>query len=263
MKAILLADPHALDFSKVAQALSKIRRIPLADAAQQARTQWGLIIEAVDEGVAVEWENQFTTLGVVVRMVNPSQVVSPPSAVSVSQLVLSKDHLTVTPAGGHALDIPMKDLWLLGACVFEEDSTTTVTRQEGPSIGQRVASAGVFLATGLPLSIGPKKQTVETKQHHSETHVYLDLITRLPDARYRLDGRQLDYSILGDRKQYHAMGNFRQLLQVISQSASDAWRNRGADILLANRSLAEMSYRSLSDLDHELRWLLTLRSLPT
>jgi hypothetical protein len=150
---------------------------------------------------------------------------------------------------------------LIAAAAVTITSTTTKKVKEGPTPGQRLASAGLMLATGLPIKIGGKERTVEKTLHQSDLFFYVDVLTRNPLKRLRVDSQSFDYSFLKERKLYQIMGNFKLLVSDLVKGTPEAWQNHGTRVLLEGKPIQTMGYVTLADLERETRWLLTLQQL--
>jgi hypothetical protein len=151
-------------------------------------------------------------------------------------------------------EAPLESFRLAAAAAVTETIVTRTEKEEGPSIGEKIASMGILMTTGLPISIGRKKDKVEKVKKTSELKFYLDLFAG--GKRFRVDGQDFDYSCLGPEKQYSVMMNFKSLLKKIAGLSPQAKLNRGAEIILAGRPLREMGYQSLADLEKEEQVLL-------
>ena len=263
MKSVLQTNVAQFDPVATANAVASVRQIPLVDAAQLVRSHWGILAEHLEPGKAEQWGKDFAQKGLPSRVMEDSEIITPPSPVPVGKLTWSAEGLNMTLKTGGSARLAAPELTLLASCAHNEEFTKTTVHQEGPSAAQRLASAGILMATGLPIHIGPKSQKVEKKEHRSELELHLDLLGRTSagPVRYRINGLQFDYSCLGANKQYSGLGNFKQLIKELAEVYVKAGHNRGTQIFLANRPLTDMGYRSLADLDSELRWLLTLPRL--
>src|SRR5205807_6892905 len=119
---------------------------------------------------------------------------------------------------------------LIAAAAITITSSTTKHVKEGPSAAQKIASAGLMLATGLPIRIGGKERTVEKTQHRSDLVFYMDVLYRVPSRRLRVDAQSFDYSFLKERKLYQIMGNFKLLVGDLVKVAPEAWQNHGTRV---------------------------------
>jgi len=242
--AVILTRPDRYDPMAVAKALAWVRKTPLQDQVSAAKKGWGILAEHLSAEEARSLADGLGRAGLESASLPAASLVALPEA---------KPILSVEPG-------MIDRLALICAAAITVTSTTTKTVQEGPSPAQKLLSTGIFLTTGLPIKIGGKEQTVEKKQQHSDLVFYLDLIYKDPLRRLRVDAQDFDYACLKERRLYHVMGNFKLLLGDLAQAAPQAWRSLGARILLEGRPVHEMGYESLSDMEREARWLLTLKT---
>jgi hypothetical protein len=260
MPSLILSKPIPFDFMAVAQVLSRAQKIPSIDAVHQVKQKWGVLSESIPEEQGRALQKIFSASGfetILIEALLP-KVPSPQALASVKwEAAGALCSLKGVPA---MMELTPSSISLLAACIFQEDHIVKLTHKEGPSTGQRLASAGILLATGIPVRIGPKSKTVETKKNVPETVYYLDIYKN--DAgtlkHFRIVGDQFDYSCLGAKKQYNITANFKALLKEWVAYAPQARQGRGTSILLQDKPIADMGYRSLDDLDQESRWLLSL-----
>jgi hypothetical protein len=248
-----MVDPQA-----VAKGLAAFQKIPVLDAIQKAKKAWGIPAEHLDEAQAAACVQALGVAGVRAEAVaSESLAILPdPTLIAGMQMFPTRWHLKEKSGKSH--EIAPGDLNILAACAIKETRSATTQKTIGPSAGQKLASFGIMMATGLPIRIGPKKQTIEATAEHSELFFYAELHAVQKAMRFRIDAQHFDYGVLGAAKDASIIQNFPKLLQMFAQAAPAALQNRGAQIWLAHRPLLEMGYQSLHDLDRECRWLLTL-----
>lgn len=244
--AVLLADEDQLQLGAIGQAIAAFKKIPLQDAMHEAKICWGLVADGIADGDAVglishlQKQNisAISTPSANVRTLPPAQVVS-------------KD---MFPWG----DFPFEKIRVLGAAPIKESTSRKIQEKQGPTVGQRAASIGIMMATGLPIPIGPKSKTVEKTITDSEIEFYLDIITEDPTERRRIVGGNFNYMFLKERMLYNTIGNFRLLLSELVARAPKARRSRGLKMLVDSQPLSQMGYETVADLERECRWLYSL-----
>ncbi len=243
--AVLIGKPEDLKPVELARALARHKKVPEHDLAGAAKRCWGIVEEDASEAAAKELAGALTAAKI--------------SALAVPKTLLEE----LPPAAKAPLLAPFKPerLKLLAAAGFKETTMRTVTTTEGPDPTQRAIGLGITMMTGMPTGIGKAKKEVQKNVESTELVFFLDLVLSDPMERLRIDAQDFDFSCLGAKKGYSAIVNFRQLLYDLSDASRGAVRNRGTTILLEQRPVREMGYESLSDLDRESRWLLTLSSL--
>jgi hypothetical protein len=240
--AVILTRPEQREPMVLARALASIRKTPVQDQVMPAKSGWGIVAENLNAEEARRLVEGLSQAGLESKAV-PALSPLPPA-----QALTRWD-----PA---ILD----ELALIAAAGITVTSTTTKSVKEGPSAAQKILNTGILLTTGLPIKIGGKERTVQKTQQHSDLVFYLDLIGKDPRHRWRVEAEHFDYSFLKERKLYFLMGNFKLLVGDFVQAAPAAWRNHGARVLLENKPVQTMGYDSLTDLERETRWLLTLQS---
>jgi hypothetical protein len=243
--AVILARSEARDPVALAKALAAARKTPLQDQMVFAKSCWGILAENVSQQDADALAQGLKQSGI-------ESVVCPSS--TLLQLPPVEPATTIQP-------ISAAKPVLIAAAAITITSTTTKHIKEGPSAAQKIASAGLMLATGLPIKIGGKERTVEKTQHQSELVFYLDALYKEPTRRLRVDALHFDYSFLKERKLYQLMGNFKLLVGDLVKASPEAVQNHGTRVLMEGKPLQTMGYNSLGDLERETRWLLTLSSI--
>lgn len=257
MPSLLLSKADPFDFAAVAKVLAAFNKIPFIDAVHAAKQGWGILAEEIPEEKALGLKAAFDAAGIETRVI-PGRPATLPPVQEVASMKFEPPQVTCALRNASSVTITAADVALIAGCILDENRTVRVTKQEGPSTGQRLASGAILLTTGIPVRIGPKKKTVETKQNVSETFYYLDLCTSGTPRRLRVEGHQFDYSCLGAKKQYNIAANFKLLVKEWAALAPQARQSRGTHVLVHDKPISEMGYRSLEDLHRESRWLLSM-----
>jgi hypothetical protein len=238
---VILTKPELPEPMVVARALAAIRKTPVQDQVQAARSSWGVIAENLEAQDGQILANALNEAGLASALVP-----------ALSPLPEAKPVVRWDPSVA-------EDLILIAAAGITITSTTTKSIKEGPTSAQKLLNTGILLTTGLPIHFGGKERTVEKTQQNSDLLLYLDLVYKNPARRRRLDAQQFDYSFLKERKLYFILGNFKLMLGDLARQVPAAWRNHGTKVLLENKPIPTMGYESLDDLERETRWLLTLQ----
>lgn len=255
---VLLKTPEDLRLPEIARALALFKKIPLQDAAPLARRCWGIVASDLGEPEARDLIARLEECGLGGLAVGRGSMRDLPPDQLVLRAEFSPETLQVFDKAGGRESLSWRRIEVVAAAVIRSVTSRSVEVKEGPTAAQKAMRLGVLMTTGLPIPIGKKRQVVEKKLEHPELLFYLDLITDAPRARYRIDAQQFDYSVLGARKLYNVMGNFKIVVGEIAARAPQAFRTRGTEVLMANQPLATLGYESLADLERECRWLLTL-----
>jgi hypothetical protein len=242
---VLLTQAEQRDPLALAKALAAIRKTPVPDQSVAAKNCWGLFEIGSNENSARELSQGLTAAGISNRIIPSSRLAPLPDPIPLDRF----DGLSGV------------GLILIAAAGVTVTHKTTRTVKQGPSGTDKVLSAGVFLATGIPIKFGPKEEKIKKEQTQSDLVFYVDLLYQNPPRRLRIDALHFDYSFLKERKQYHVQGNFKLLLGDIAKLAPEAWRNHGTRLIQEGLPLNRLGYSSLTDLERETRWLLTLHML--
>lgn len=260
--AVLLAAPEGLQVAPLAKALAIFKKIPFQDAARLARNSRGFVGEHLSEEEARELVSRLTDFGIGGLVMAQASIRELAQAQTVSRLEVRLDALRLTDKAGAAETIPSSSLVIVAAAGIKVLATDTVKTREGPTTAARAVRAGVLMTTGLPLPIGKKKRKAQQKKTSSEILFYLDLITREPEARYRIDAQNFDYSFLKKRMLHHSFGNFKMLLSDVIKIAPGALHNKGTRVIMKSQPVSIMGYGSFVDFHRESQWLWTLACSP-
>jgi hypothetical protein len=239
--SVILSSQDKRDPMGLAKALAAIRKTPLQDQLLPAKRGWGVIETNLEEDAAKQLHLQLQTTGIHCSIVADSDFSQPPAAETIKQL----DSGSLTGC------------LLIAAAAITQTTTTSKTVKQGPSATDKLISTGILLTTGIPINVGPKKTEVRKEQTQSDLVYFVDLIT--PARRQRIDAQHFDFSFLKERKAFHLLGNVKTLLAEATAQSPAAWKNHGAQLILAGQPLNQMGYQSLADLDREIAWLLTLQ----
>lgn len=241
--AVLVESQDDLKVPVVAEALAAWKGVPVADAIIAARRCWGLSVESEEKPAADKLAGLLQSRGVGALAVPSSLLEELPAVEPIRSLASA----------------PSKSTVLIAAAGFKKTTTREVKTTEGPSPTQRALKIGLAIA-GVPTFGGGSREVVK-RVEESDLVFYADVVLSDPPLRLRVDAQDFDYSCLGARKGYDALGNFRTLLMVVGDAAPAAVKNKGCRYLLDGKPVRETGYEGLADLEREERWLLTLRAL--
>ncbi|MFI5362944.1 MAG: hypothetical protein ACHQ49_13315 [Elusimicrobiota bacterium] len=259
--AVLVRSPEKFLPTAVASVLAKRAKAPALDFVAPARRSWGIVSETLPASDAEALAAELTAAGQAALAAPSSLLEALPPPVLALKAELSGDGFDVVAVRGEgsAERLSWTRLSALCAAGLEERTSKTVMETKPMEIGEKAMRLGLSLATGIPM-MGSKKElkrVVETR----DRALTLDLLFLTPSRRVRVDARAFDYSLLGPKMGYGAEVNFHALLEELAARAPGALRGKGTRALLARRPAGDSQYESLSDLEREERWLLTLSSL--
>jgi hypothetical protein len=141
---------------------------------------------------------------------------------------------------------------------FSEEIIKNASGGDEKKTGAMLLGVGVFLATGIPpgmLGGGGKKKKKEAKPEKSTRIITFARIVTTTGEQFVFRPEHFDFSGLAEKKQLNTSANFRVLLTELATQTS-AKVNRGARLLLDNRSLTFANYSGPHDFETELLWLL-------
>jgi hypothetical protein len=242
--AVLLAKPEDFKALELARALAAMRKVPEQDMIPAAKRSWGIVEQDLSQEQAAELEGGLSKAGIASFSL-PSKLIEelPPVQAMKAMASFKPERLVV-----------------LAAAALKITETHTVKTTEGPDATQRAISMGL-MAAGIPIRVGGKKREVEKTVETSDLVFFIDLCLKDPVERFRIDAQHFDYAVLGARKTYSVIINFRQLLCDFADAHPGSLKSRGSLILLDQKPVRDMGYESLKDLERECRWLSTLATL--
>lgn len=256
--SVFLASEDQLQLGPLGKAIADFKGVPAPDAAHDAHECWGIVGENMEEAAALRLASCLKQMGLQ-SIVLPSEKLTPfPATVMLTHAGVSSEGLTGLDESRREQRVGWNSVRVIAAACLKTTTSKTVTEKQGPTIAQKAVSIGIMMATGLPIPIGPKKQTVTRTVSATDTFFMLDVVTTEPAGHYRILADNFNYSLLKERKQMNSMGNFKTVLSDAVTYAPRARRGKGTRILLAGQPVNMMGYDSERDLDRECRWLFSL-----
>jgi len=262
MKAVILAHAELFDPVRLGTQWAAMKGLPLPDALHEARQWWGILGENMAEEDARRTSEAWAKAGVGCRVIEMAKLAALPPPAPAAGLSRQATSCVWRLRNGQSASTDCKEWAVISAFTYQEEDRRVFKPAEGPSPVEKVVSAGLFMATGLPIRIGQKKKDAEVRRKPGETVSCLDILGGAPLGRWRIEAAAFDYSCLGAAKQYSALLNYSVLLKDLTGAAPQALRSRGARIVLEKKPMTEMEYPSLEAAERELRWLVTLSRLP-
>lgn len=242
---VLIDKMHDRDIPPMAKALSKHRGIPLQDAAFSARRSWGILEEGAEKTAASHLVECLKTEGVGAVAIPAGLMEDMPPALEVPRLELLRGKFRAWLKSGTEEWVNGSDLALIASAGFHRARRA----RQPPAPMPRIT-----------LEVYPREEDTPVRKE-TELVFYLDLFISEPPRRLRLDSQDFDYSCLRSRMSYNTLSNFKRLVMILAGKSRSAPTNRGTQIILDGGPVNAMGYESLTDLDRESRWLLTLQAL--
>lgn len=255
--SVLIARPEAFDRKKLASALEEFHRIPEDEAIQLARRAWGFAGENLPRERALVLADKCAENGLEAVTVDSKEVFSLPAEKIFTRAEVKPEGLNYTLETKEPGFASWENVILLAAAPVKEEKITQQTVNEGPSGLERLSKAALMAVTGIPLGTGKTKEAKKEKKEY-ELVFYLEIFSTDSPFRLRMRSDSFNYSYLGKRKEYSSQLNFRAMLEDVSASALKSLKNRGLNAVINKEHLSMLGYDSLSDLEKEARWLLTV-----
>ena len=155
---VILKNEDQLQFAPIGQALADYRGVPVLDTVNEAKKCWGIIAEKTDEKIAkqlIETLAKFNLSGVSIEQESLRNLAP---ALAIESVDAFKDGFRLGGEDGSVHDLKNQDMRVIGAAAFKSTTQKKIEEKQGPTTIQKAASVGLMLATGLPISIGPKKK---------------------------------------------------------------------------------------------------------
>ncbi len=266
--SVLLSRPEQLQPDKIASLLAAFHKVPSLDARRLAKHGWGFLAERLEETRARLLAAQAAQAGVGTLLLEEKEVVSLPPPQNVHMARCAPEGFCFATGSDSTEKCAAWDrVRLLAAVGLREEVSLTKTVKEGPTQGQKLASLGITLATGISVRLGGKGKEVRKAVKETEFFMYMDLFTAEPAegqpgqerlSRLHVNAQAFNFASLGPRKAAGVFANFRTLLQDVAQAAGNIISNKGAKMILSGQPLSPSPYDSQEDYEKECRWLLTL-----
>ncbi len=256
--AVILAAEDQFKLAPLAQALAAFKNEPQQDAAHDARGSWGIVGEKLNEEDAERLIGCLSSVKLNAVKISQSTIDLLPTAVTLVHAEFMPDGFSGVDEQARRVKLLWPQIRVIAAAGVKSTTSRTVTEKQGPTATQKALSIGIMMATGLPISVGPKKKEIKRMVSDTDYHLVFDVIANDPTLRVRVFAERVNYTFLKQRMQYNAMGNFKVLIGDMVASVPTARRGKGTRILLAGQPLNTMGYESLADLERECDWLASI-----
>lgn len=260
--AVILCNSESLRqyHQEITNALNKICKVPVYQAASQIANCWGIVTDDLNETVARELAGELEILGIDTKVIPKENMVKLPEVESLVKIEIQENVLSIFIDGKEHETVTWDKITLIAAAKIEHTEIETTVTKEGPSTGTKIARIGIMVTTGLPIGIGKTKEVKKTKRKHIGKF-YIDLFLKDPYRRLRIDAEKFDYTCLEKRMLNNLYSNFRLLVSVFKNKAIQAALNSGALFYLNSQPIKPLAYGSLSDLTREAQAIITIQIL--
>lgn len=245
---------------EITDALNKVSKVPVYKVASQIANCWGIVADDLNETVARKLAGELEISGIDTKVIPKESIVKLPEIESLDKIEIQEDVLSIFIDEKEDETVTWDKITLIAAAKIEHTEIETTVTKKGPGAGAKIARMGIMMTTGMPIGIGKTKEVKKTKKIY-KSNFYIDLFLKDPRRRLRIDAEKFDYTCLKERMLYNLYGNFRLLISVLKNKATQAALNSGALFYLDPQSINPPAYGSLSDLTREARAIITIQIL--
>jgi len=254
---VVLVAPGRIPSARTAEVgglLGEACQMPFADGTRAAHRCQGIIPIDLTEPEAERIVNGLHDLGFGASRVRAGELEPLPAVVECRQAAMDAERfMPVLGEGPEAGEWPWADVAVV--CVGEiETVTTSVKTTQGTSVGRVLGAAALGALCGLPLPL--PRQTSTVRQETVESKLLLDIVTRSPMMRFRINSMRFDYSVLGEGKAMSHLLNFTALVRKLIPLAWAAATNVTAEVLAASPTHPWEEFDEAPEFEARARWLL-------
>ncbi len=255
--SVLIAKTELPDKKRLAGALEEFYKITEERALQMAANSWGFAGESLARDKAELLSEKCKEYKIDTLAINTKDTFLLPPGKIFTKGALKPEGLNYTLETGESGFMAWERISLIAAAPVKEEKIKILTIGQPFSAVKKLSSMAITLTTGIPISLGGKKQ--ETKQiTEVELIFYLDIFCSVSPGRLRMRADHFDFSCLGKKKEFSSTLNFRNLLEELSIRTTKSLRNKGMQSILSQEPLYGLGYSSVSALEKECIWLLTV-----
>lgn len=198
-----------LDLETFAPIFVRHLQVPKFEGTKLCQLDSGVLLDNIDPALAEAVAADLRANGEECVIVPAIKIVKLPRPRPVVAMQFSKAGVAVRGATDDWYRIAWSDLRCLamGQAAFEE-----VKRTSRGLLNRRITSPGAMGEVGvstLATAIAPRSNTTVSKS--SRQHELLELVSLVPMAYCRIDGRHFDYSVLGEQRQDSSTANLMTL----------------------------------------------------
>jgi hypothetical protein len=237
-----------LDINTFPPLLAQHAGLAKADATRACMRAGGIVAENLAPAAAEALAQAMRDLGEDCFVVSAAEVVALPPEQHIHSARFGRADWHPLDAAGHEHAAPWQDALTLSAAHLALTTTRTVS----------TSGLAVHLnsATRMPVGDGSGRYQVKS----SSVHTLVDLAFANPLRLYRLDGREFDYSILGEQRGNSSEENIQALVRWLVYAAPRLHANFDTQQLLqtGHLTIPTLSAHDFTDLT---RWLVNLARL--
>ena len=250
-----------LDLETFAPLFAQALGIYKGDATKLCMQDDPILLDNVEPAKARAVADALTAHGEDCFIVPAADVVPLPRRKPTHALKLTQEEIGFVDAAGGVDSIAWSQAIVLVAGHVPV-ATTTKKAAPGMGLGRKisgVAAMGDLVAPGASVLIqnamdgGASLKTVTT----SNAHTWVDLVFLKPLRRFRIDGREFDYSLLGEQRQPGSEANILTLIRWLLCYLPPVRTNIDAEQLKHTGRTALPTY-SDHGFNHAVRWLINL-----
>lgn len=253
-----------LDLETFAPLVAQHTGLHRAEAAKICQAGHGVLVDNIDVSAAEALAAALHAHGEPCFVIPAAFLIPLPRAKAIHGLRLLKRELQLVDAAGHVQTVPWDKLLLLAAAHVPVERT--VQRSAPDNLFTRRVSYGAvalggaagaaIAAAGSAVTSGPRAR------QSSALHTLANIVALHPLRRFEFDGRELDYSVLGEQVQPSSEANARLILRWLLTVAPHLRCNLEADQMRAGIE-APLPVHTRHDLDATVHWMINLARFGT
>lgn len=236
--AIVQTTLEAPSADAIGAAFARLDRFTRHDGQHAAKDAYGVLAEALSEADAQTLQTALAESGIETLVVDEADLPKLDAPSRIRRAMATENALVLYDALGRETAVAWDSIKLL--------TVGLVAEEEFERSDQEV----IFTDTGIMTLPGDHEQVPKLVR-------YIDLLRAEQPGRYQIDGSNFLYDGLGDRMADDWQTNFRTLVGLLVEHATDAGAvlNRGARDMVGPRDSA-LAYPTRHAYEEEIEWLL-------
>ncbi len=260
--ALLLYEYQPLDPYTVGPLLSESLAIPVAEAAQQAKTCQGILVRSAPFARIRAAGARLAEMGIRCFGVPAARLVAlPPRNKIRAATWTEKAFVPTVDVQGRTELIPWEHIvaancgqFVTRQVKYKGDQSGVLTRRIGPALGGLMGSPAVLAAGVAGLGTTSGRKRVETQQEHT----CLDLVSLNPPRRMRIESGGFAFQVLGAEIQNSARANMRTLARKLRPFCPAARWSLKPEQLEGEGRFEPPEFPSEQAFDRRTEWLMNL-----